>query len=160
MVGEKWRNLFSTHQTVKIIVVDTNIVFSGILTPTGKISKLLTAKRGQIRYIAPAYLMEELHAHKLKILKITNYSESQYERLRNIVIRHVEFFESSYIAEACQLRATNDLAMVDIDDIPFLALAYQEGAHLWTGDKKLIQGLADNADAKIITTDILYSQYF
>ena len=45
-------------------------------------------------------------------------------------------------------------------DTSFLALNLEAGGVLWTGDKKLIKGLQNKKYQDVITTDVLYAQYF
>jgi predicted nucleic acid-binding protein len=49
---------------------------------------------------------------------------------------------------------------IDEKDIPFVALAMDTNAHLWTGDKKLIKGLYDKEFNGVLITDTLYSKHF
>jgi predicted nucleic acid-binding protein len=46
---------------------------------------------------------------------------------------------------------------IDIDDTKFVALAEHAKAKLWTGDKKLILGLAKKNWKRLIATDELYT---
>jgi predicted nucleic acid-binding protein len=58
------------------IVVDTNIIFSGLLSPNGKISDLLLNSSDKFNFYTPTYLLDELENHKKKLLKITGFSEN------------------------------------------------------------------------------------
>jgi predicted nucleic acid-binding protein len=46
---------------------------------------------------------------------------------------------------------------VDLDDVPFLAMAKNLNAKLWTGDKKLIKGLKKKGFNDIVSTEDLAS---
>ena len=46
---------------------------------------------------------------------------------------------------------------IDVDDTEFVALAEHAKAKLWTGDKKLIQGLIRKNWKKFITTEDLFT---
>jgi predicted nucleic acid-binding protein len=52
-----------------IIVVDSNIVFSGLLSPEGTISDFLLNSNDRFEYCAPSFLIKELSYHQEKILK-------------------------------------------------------------------------------------------
>lgn len=70
-----------------IVVVDTNILFSAILTPEGTISDLLLNSQEKFQFIAPSYLMEELLRHESKIMKLGGYSRTEFGFLKNSIIR-------------------------------------------------------------------------
>ncbi|WP_436410293.1 PIN domain-containing protein [Parapedobacter flavus] len=52
-----------------ILIVDANIVFSGILNTDGKIGDLLINSVGYLKFIAPEYLRKEIKKHYLNFLK-------------------------------------------------------------------------------------------
>ena len=142
------------------IIVDTNIIFSAILTSKGKIRELLINKPVVINFYSPNFLLEELTSHIDKILKITKYNKLEYEQIRDYVIQNINFINTYDIDNSNWDKSYHLLKDIDEKDTAFLALAYQKDALLWTGDKKLVQGLANNRHPEIITTDILYAQYF
>jgi predicted nucleic acid-binding protein len=47
-----------------ILVVDTNIVFSGILSPEGTISDLLLNSTDSFSFYAPSAIIDELDKHR------------------------------------------------------------------------------------------------
>lgn len=46
-----------------IVITDTNIFYSALAAPQGKIAKILN-ERGNIQFLVPDYLIEEIEEHK------------------------------------------------------------------------------------------------
>ena len=63
----------SVHQV--IIVVDTNVVFSGILSPYGTICDLLLNSSSIFDFYAPTAILDELNTHHQKLLRLSGFSE-------------------------------------------------------------------------------------
>ena len=80
------------------IIVDTNIVFSALLNPSGKISDLLLNSHPIFEFIAPDFLLDELDKHRNKLLKLSGYTKSDLAFLVRMVLKKVEiinhFFRS------------------------------------------------------------------
>jgi predicted nucleic acid-binding protein len=142
------------------IIVDTNIIFSAILNSHGKIGELLLNKPTEVRYFSPAFLLEELHLHKEKILRLANIDKGEYEEIKEYVIRHIEFIDVDKIASRSWGKAAEMIGELDEKDIPFVALAIELDAFLWTGDKKLMKELHRKDFNDVLTTDVLYIKYF
>jgi predicted nucleic acid-binding protein len=53
------------------IIVDANIIFSGILNANGKIGDLLINSDGFFSFIAPDFLRTEIYGHYDKLVKIS-----------------------------------------------------------------------------------------
>lgn len=70
-----------------IVVVDTNIVFSGILNPEGTISDLLLNSSNNFDFFAPTAIVQELEKHHKKLLRISRYSESDLKSFGPYKIR-------------------------------------------------------------------------
>jgi predicted nucleic acid-binding protein len=70
-----------------IVVVDTNIIFGGLLNPTGTISDLLLNSSDTFEFYAPTSILEELENHHKKLLKISWYSENDLNFLKRIVLK-------------------------------------------------------------------------
>ncbi len=67
------------------IVVDTNIVFSGILNSTGKIGKILIHSKSHFQFYSCSFLRIELLKHRVKLLKLTKLNGESLEELQNLV---------------------------------------------------------------------------
>ena len=142
------------------IIVDTNIVFSAILSSKGKIGEHLLNKPSEIQYLSPGFLLEELTLHAQKIIDLTGLTETEYQQVKAYVIQHIEFIDIKKITLTNWERSFDLLHNVDEKDIAFLALTMEAGGVLWTGDKKLIKALQYKKFDNIITTDMIYLKYF
>lgn len=142
------------------LVVDTNIVFSAIISDKGKIGELLLNKPADLHFFSPLFLLEELGNHTDRILSVTGYSPPEYKQVERFVTRHIEFVDTRSIHTENWETAYRLLANIDEMDTSFLALNLELGGVLWTGDKKLIKGLQSKRYQELITTDVLYAQYF
>lgn len=60
------------------IVVDANIVFSGILNSNGKIGDLLINSGKVFSFIAPDFLRTEIYNHHNKLVKMSNLTLDKY----------------------------------------------------------------------------------
>lgn len=137
------------------IVVDTNIVFSGLLSPRGTISDLLLNSASTFDFYAPYYLLDELSNHRNKLLKLSGYSESEIDFLMRCLFKKIDFIELETISSYTWEKAMNLVNDVDEFDAPFIALALEMNAPLWTGDKKLFKGLYAKGVDWVLSTEYL-----
>ncbi|WP_179020820.1 PIN domain-containing protein [Winogradskyella forsetii] len=137
------------------IIVDTNIVFSGLLSPSGTISDLLLNSSNIFNFYAPSFLIEELENHQTKLLKLSGYSEKELNVLQLILLKKIDLIDLESIQQTTWTKAIELTKNVDEFDAPFIAMALALDAPLWTGDKKLIKGLSKKGIDWVLTTDIL-----
>jgi predicted nucleic acid-binding protein len=137
------------------IVVDTNIIFSGLLSPNGTISDLLLNSSDTFDFYTPTYLLDELDNHKEKLLKITGFSEKEMDYLQRNIFKKVDLIDLETIRDSTWEKAIELTKNIDEFDAPFIALALELESPLWTGDKKLIKGLNKKGVDWILTTDII-----
>jgi predicted nucleic acid-binding protein len=135
------------------VVVDTNIVFSALLNIDSRIARVLLYDEMELQFFSCDFLKFEIAKHKQKILKLTNYSESQFSEIEFLVTKNIHFQNHNLINPKMLAKAEDMLRTVDIDDAPFLALAQSLKAKLWTGDKKLSNGLIKQGYSNCISTD-------
>jgi predicted nucleic acid-binding protein len=138
-----------------IIVVDTNIVFSGLLNPTGKIGDLLLNSVGVFEFYAPAFILEELINHHQKLLKISNLHNDELIFLKRILLKKIELIDLDTISGKTWDKSIELVQNIDEFDAPFIALSIELSAPLWTGDKKLINGLKKKNVEWILSTDLV-----
>ncbi len=104
------------------LVVDTNIVFSAIISDKGKIGELLLNKPGDIQFSSPLFLLEELDIHTEKILSITGYTITEYQQIKSLIVKHIEFIDSIKINKINWEKSYQILKNIDEKDVVFLAL--------------------------------------
>ena len=138
------------------IIVDANIVFSGILNSNGKIGDLLINSSNFFSFIAPDFLRTEIYNHHEKLVKISNLTlekilESEYQ-----ICKSIRFMSEEQIDERSWQFAAELTYDIDPKDIIYIAYAQQFESKVWTGDKKLISGLRKKGYSQIFTTDDLF----
>ena len=137
------------------IVVDTNIIFSGLISPNGTISDLLLNSSNAFDFYSPTNLLDELENHKKKLLKISELSEKELDFLQRNLFKKIDLIDLESIRESTWQKAFELTKNVDEFDTPFIALALELDSPLWTGYKKLIKGLNKKGVDWILTTDII-----
>ncbi len=136
-----------------ILVVDTNIVFSGILSPNGTICDLLLNSKDKFDFYAPTAILDELNAHHQKLLKLSRLSADDLNFLIRTIIKKIDLIDLESIQQQTWEKAVELTKNVDQFDAPFIALSLELGSPLWTGDKKLINGLNENGIDWILDTE-------
>ena len=84
--------------------------------------------------------------------KSARKSLSEIETLQRWALAQVKLVSEDVIARKHWIRAADLAAKVDANDIPYVALALMHKCPIWTGDKKLRDGLAANGFSKTLTT--------
>jgi predicted nucleic acid-binding protein len=122
------------------LVLDSNIFISGLITPNGTISKLILRDlKGTL--ICPEFLLDEILSKLEKIKGITKLNDDQINELIFRFIKRIDFIDNDLIEFRYQKQAYDLVKDIDKKDLLFIALSIQTGFKLWTGDKKLSEGL-------------------
>lgn len=138
------------------IVVDSNIVFSAILNTKSKIGQLIINGSQYFDYYTVGLLKTEIIEHKDKILHLTGFSQNQFEDTFQIIISRIKFIEDIFLTDKDFKKAIYLVSDIDIDDAMFIALNNHLLSHLWTGDKRLINGLNKKGYSRVLTSNELY----
>jgi predicted nucleic acid-binding protein len=136
------------------IIVDANILISGIINPRGIIPALIL-ENPWIEFVTPEYAIEEINLHKLRICKATKIPVPTFEASLSKILSHVLSFSGDGVSEADILQAEKITAAIDRKDIWYIAFAIAFDAMLWTGDLKLYRGLRRQGFNNIIITSEL-----
>ena len=138
------------------IVVDTNIVFSAILNTDGKLSRIILHPKSRLNFYTTNFLYEELSKHKTKLISLSKYSESEFQRAFTLITQRIKIINFDLIPKKDFETAIKLAYNIDENDIEFVALTEHIKGKLWTGDTVLIKGLTRKNWIKIITTKELY----
>jgi len=140
------------------LIVDTNIVFSGILNQKSRIGKILIGHQKYFNFYSCNYLKDELKNNFPKLLQLSGKSVEEIEEVERIITRNIRFINEVFISGNSIIEAEELVKDIDFDDVMFVALAKFMGGKLWTGDKKLISGLKAKGFTDIITTKELLAK--
>ncbi len=121
------------------LVVDTNLIFSALIPKASKIREILF--ESNMTFYSPNFLITEIYTHKDKLLKSSKLTDSEFYLYFNGIIERIKFIPTDYIGKDSRQKAYDLCKDIDIKDMPFIALAIDLGIPIWTGDKKLKDGL-------------------
>lgn len=123
----------------KAAVVDTNIIFSALISKSSGIREKLFDE--SMIFFAPNFIIIELYKHKEKLLKYSKLDENEFYDYLSTIVNRINFVSVSTIKGKSKEKAYHLCKEIDIKDTPFVALSIQLKIPLWTGDKKLKEGL-------------------
>ena len=134
------------------VIVDTNIVFSAILNSSGRIGKVLLNSRGVFHFVSCKYMLVEINNHLVKLQILSGLEPADLNEIITSITGRINLINEEFVSKAAMLKAETIVKNVDYNDLLFVALALELQAKLWTGDKKLIHGAANNGFNQTITT--------
>ena len=137
-------------------IVDANMVFSGILNTNGRIGDLLINSKQYFTFIAPDFLRSEIRNHYPKLVKISGLTIEQVQESEFQLYKDIIFISEEQIKISHWIAADALVADVDPKDTHYIAYSKQFRCKIWSGDKKLIKGLATKGFTNFITTEELY----
>lgn len=139
------------------VVVDANIIFSGILNSNGKIGDLLINSQKYILFIAPDFLRSEIFKHYSRLCKISGMTTEQVREAEYQIYKEITFISEEQIKLSAWLAAEKLVADVDPKDIQYVAFSKHFRCKIWSGDKTLMNGLAKKGFTNFMTTEELYN---
>ncbi len=139
------------------VIVDANIVFSGILNSNGKIGDLLINSNNHFDFIAPDFLRAEVYKHYPRLSKISGMTTEQVRESEFQICKEITFISEEQIKESFWLAADKLVADVDPKDAHYVAYSKHFRCKIWSGDKQLIKGLAKKGFHNFVSTDELFS---
>ncbi len=122
------------------IVVDTNIIFSALVSgEESTFAELLL--RSDNEFFACETTLVEIFKHKERIIKFAKISDDDLARFYHSLLKRNNLHKETLISLEHRKTAYDLCHNVDETDTPHVALALEMGAVLWTGDKRLKEGL-------------------
>ena len=137
------------------IVVDTNIVFSALISSESPIPEMIIAPFNDFKFFTSEYLFKELENHKSKLQKVSKLTEEEIIRAKTELFKYIKTISLELIPQEIWLVAEDLTLDIDPDDIPFVALSIFLDAYLWTGDKVLYKGLKKKGFNRVFLTSEL-----
>lgn len=121
------------------VVVDTNIFFSALMSAESSFAKAMLRLENEF-FVCETTLVE-IFDHKEKLIKASRISSDDLAHLYHILVKRVQVYKEDLISPE-NWKSVYDLCHdVDETDTPHVALALELNAVLWTGDKRLKEGL-------------------
>ncbi|HWZ14228.1 MAG TPA: PIN domain-containing protein [Mucilaginibacter sp.] len=139
------------------IIVDANIVFSGILNSDGKIGDLLINSKKYFNFIAPEFLRYEIKTKYERLQSISGLSIERIIEAEYQVCKEITFISEEQINPGFWNESLDLVHDIDIKDVQYVAYAKQFRCKIWSGDKKLFKGLIENGFVNLVTTDDLFA---
>ena len=137
-------------------IIDANMVFSGILNTNGKIGDLLINSKPYFTFIAPEFLRTEIRTHYPRLIKISGLTIEEVQEAEFHLYKDIRFISEEQIKISNWIAADSLVADIDSKDTHYIAYSKEFRCKIWSGDKKLIKGLAAKGFTNFITTDELY----
>jgi len=122
-----------------VVVIDTNIIFSILLDKHSAIRDKFFER--DVKYYAPNFVFVEIFNNKEKLLKHSKLSDIELLELMYRIFQKISFVSEATISKDNKKKAFRLCKDIDEDDTPFVALALEFEAEIWSGDKKLNIGL-------------------
>jgi predicted nucleic acid-binding protein len=112
------------------LVVDTNILMSAMMSPTGHVADVLFNHLAGTTLFCPHFLVLELFDKKERILKYTKLDPADVSELYYQILKRITFVNEDLIAIPVLQHAYDLVQGVDLKDLSFVALALHLDAPL------------------------------
>ncbi|WP_056928835.1 PIN domain-containing protein [Candidatus Symbiothrix dinenymphae] len=109
-----------------------------------------------ISYIATDFLRTEIYSHHDKLVKISQLTLEQVLESEYQIYKSITFISEEQISSENWMFASNLVSDIDPKDVVYIAYAKQFKCKLWTGDKKLMSGLANKSYRNTLSTSDLF----
>jgi predicted nucleic acid-binding protein len=122
------------------VVIDANRIFSELIAANHQLRRAFTSLP-KTRFICPKYVFVEIFKHKERIADASGLSEPELLSLLHSILERIEFIDEDSIRLGSWTEAWRLCRDVDENDTAYVALALDQDAELWTGDRVLEVGL-------------------
>jgi predicted nucleic acid-binding protein len=122
------------------VVIDANRIFSELIAANHQLRRAFTSLP-KTRFICPKYVFVEIFKHKERIADASGLAEPELLSLLHSILERIEFIDEDSIRLGSWTEAWRLCRDVDENDTAYIALAMDQDAELWTGDRVLEAGL-------------------
>lgn len=136
--------------TQQLIIVDTNILFSALLNSQSSFAEILLGS--DYRFFVCEQVLVELFKCKEKLVKVSQLSEDEIVQIYQILLRRITLYKEDLITADNRAAAYALCKDIDESDTPHVALTLELKGLLWTGDKKLKEGLRQKGFNQFFST--------
>jgi predicted nucleic acid-binding protein len=133
------------------IVVDSNIIFSALIS--GRETYLDIVRINDV-YI-PDIVLSELNQYETRIISKAKLKQADFKLFIRMFFEKVIVIPKFAISAESWREAYRICNDVDEKDTPFIALSLEFKIPLWTGDKKLMDGIRKKGFDDFVTTEEL-----
>lgn len=137
------------------IIIDSNIAFSALVNSNSLIAEIIIGSGKRYQFYTSEYMLVELQNHHAKLKKASKLTDEEIETAKYELFKYINFITLEIIPQKYWLKAEKLVSGIDLDDVAFVALSLYLKAYLWTGDKKLYNGLKAKKYNKVIFTSEL-----
>ena len=113
-----------------IIIVDANILISGIINPHGTIKSLLLNTNNSIELIVPEFAIIEIGLHKNKICSAASITPEIFDNLLRHYLKNITQFSHEAIKLGDYDKAEKIVAPFDSNDAWYIAFSISMDAIL------------------------------
>lgn len=135
------------------VVVDTNLVFSDLLNTNSRIGDLLLNSADIFKFYSCQYLWYEINKHRQKLKVLSKLTDKALRETELLIYNEICFIAEEQIPKEHLVKSIELVKDIDNKDIVFIALTEYLGSKLWTGDKRLIQGLKSKGYSNVLSTE-------
>jgi predicted nucleic acid-binding protein len=142
-----------------IVITDSNIIISALISLRGNISKIFKAK-SKIQFFAPKFIFTEIEKHFEIIEKNSSLNNQELKKELAFLKSRISIISEYDIPKKHVLKAIAIVQDIDIDDVWFVALNRYLHHKIWTLDKLLIKGVTlKGYNIFVNTQDLLNKLY-
>ncbi len=135
-----------------IIVVDTNIIVSASLDSKSDLFSLIINNSTKIDFITPEFSLKEIQLNCELICRKAKKYLAIFESNLQQLLTHITVLSDDELTETNIQDADNLTRKIDMDDTIFIAFSLALNCLLWTGDRKLMNGVKRAGFQHIIST--------
>lgn len=130
------------------LIVNTNRIIAALIRD-GLSRKIIYCKKFELYSIE--FGVKEVEKFKSFIMKKAHLNENDFNFLMNALLSKMTVFNENEINKKHIEKAVKTMKSIDINDIPFIALALQLNKPIWSDDKHFQK----QKQVKVFTTEAL-----